>query len=149
MKTRLFATIVASSALVLGGCAASVHMEPDASETEDSARPEDAVAVAQDSSTRDAGGVDATSPDVTTPDATAPTPDVVARDVLSDVRARDVGWSPTKGGACFEIDGVTQFCCRPMDRCCVVRGDQCVPCTLNEATGECVINETDAGSGDQ
>lgn len=150
MNTRLFATLIASSSLLLTGCLTSVHFVDDTAVGEDAAPRADAS-----EPLFDASRPEVTLRDVRTNDSTVSydastshDASVVAQDVLQDVRARDVGWSPTKGGGCYEIDGIPRICCRPIESCCIVQGTACVPCVFDEATGECTVIDAGVAPGD-
>lgn len=149
MASRLFQSVVVSSALLLSsgatGCAASVVMSEDA---------------APDAPAGDA----ATGPDASAPDAVAPTVDAApavdappavdasVADALQDARSLEGGWPTTKAFFCVTPEsGAAEYCCyhagSPPTHCCLPNPGrtECDPCTVNAAQTAC-ISDSAGGS---
>ncbi|MFO0647961.1 MAG: hypothetical protein U0326_17105 [Polyangiales bacterium] len=163
MSSRLFHSVVVSSALMLAGASISgcasvvVSVSGDLAVTEDAAPAvtEDAApAVTEDAApalTEDAAPPDAAEPvDAPTVDAATVSDDAA----VDDHRTTEIGWPTTKGVSCTNVDGGVSYCCRGVrvdgrpTACCIPHERLCTVCEVDER-GVCVpVEATDGGADD-
>ena len=151
MTSKLFQTLVFSSAVLLStGCGAVVHGADDAAP--DTASAPEASPAVPDASALDASaapdasaGMDASQPDAMVVDA-----------AQRDARRREAGWPTTKGSFCEYPEVGASFCCSytdsipgsgPGPRCCIIDPEddsRCDPCALSDDRQSCDPRALDA-----
>lgn len=151
MTSKLFQTLVVSSAVLLStGCGAVVHGSDDAA-------PDTATAPEASVSERDASALDASAPRDASAGMDASQPDVVVVDASQrDARRREAGWPTTKGSFCEYPEVGGAFCCSYTDsipgpgpglRCCIIDPEddtRCDPCALSNDRQSCDPRALDA-----
>lgn len=155
MSSRLFHSVVVSSALMLAGASISGCASVVVSASGDLAVTDDAApALAEDAApalTEDAAPPDAAEPvDALTADAATVSDDAA----VDDHRTTEIGWPTTKGVSCTDVDGGVSYCCRGVrvdgrpTTCCIPHERLCTVCEVDER-GVCVpVEAADGGADD-